>query len=772
MLTSTHWGTYRARVESGRLTALDPMPWDQNPSPIGQSLIDGVVAPCRVRRPAIREGFLRSGTDSRDARGAEAFVEVPWDEALDLVAAELTRVKREHGNQAIFGGSYGWSSAGRFHHAQSQVHRFLNCFGGYSYSVDTYSSGAARRVLPHVIGEMDALRRVHTSWAQLADNCEMFVALGGLPTRNAQVNSGGANEHAVANWIATMAQRGVRFVNISPVQHDLEGANAEWLAARPGSDTALLLALCYVVISERLYDQAFLDRYTVGFDQFRRYVLGQSDDQPKTPEWAAPLVELPAERIALLAREMAARRTMLNIAWSLQRAEQGEQPFWASVSLAALLGQIGTPGGGLGLGYSCTNDVGSGKSAFSGPRLPQGRNPVKSYIPVARIADMLRQPGEPFQYDGRDLTYPDIRLVYWAGGNIFHHHQDINRLIEAWRRPEVVIVNEQYWTAQAKHADIVLPATTSLERDDIGSSAGDGFMVAMKKIIDPVGEALDDHEIFRRLSDRLGIGPCFSEGRDAAGWLRALYDEAKGRAVASGFELPDFDAFWEREYLEYPVTHTDNVMLAAFRKDPGAAPLPTPSGRIELYSREVAGFGYEEAPGHAYWQPPQEWLGNDASAFPLHMLTPQPATRLHSQYDHGSTSRHAKIAGREPMTMNPQDAAERGIAEGDVVRVFNDRGQMLCGITLSDGIRPGVVSIATGAWYDPDRPGRIGALDKHGNPNVLTQDVGTSRLGQGCAAQSALVEVERFNGPLPEITAFEPPAFARHPRHEETSRNV
>jgi len=157
------------------------------------------------------------------------------------------------------------------------------------------------------------------------------------------------------------------------------------------------------------------------------------------------------------------------------------------------------------------------------------------------------------------------------------------------------------------------------------------------------------------------------------------------------------------------------------------------------------------------WQAPGEWLGADgARKFPLHLLSSQPRTRLHGQYDHGEVSQQSKIAGREPILLNTSDAAARDIEAGDVVRVFNDRGAFLAGVALSDGIRPGVAQIATGAWYDPDERG----LDKHGNPNVVTPDVGASRLSQGCAAQSALVQIERYDGPLPPVTAFEPPLVA------------
>ena len=298
---------------------------------------------------------------------------------------------------------------------------------------------------------------------------------------------------------------------------------------------------------------------------------------------------------------MARHRTMVNISWSIQRARQGEQAYWATVALTALLGQLGTPGGGLGFGYACTNLAGAVRKAFSGPRLPAGENAVDSVIPVARLSDMLLHPGETYEFDGQQRRYPDIRLVYWAGGNAFHHHQDINRLCEAWRRPETVVVHEQYWTAQAKFSDIVLPATTSLEREDIGSGGHDGFMIAMSAQIPPVGEARDDYAIFCDLAGRLGFGEAFSEGRDAGQWLRHLYEESRPRAQEEGIALPSFDDFWQQGVLEYSAPERPQIFLADFRADPQRYPLSTPSGKIELFSATVAGFGYRECPGHPWW---------------------------------------------------------------------------------------------------------------------------------------------------------------------------
>ncbi|MCV4261578.1 molybdopterin guanine dinucleotide-containing S/N-oxide reductase [Pseudomonas capsici] len=750
--TSLHWGVYRPQVVDGQLEALVPAEWDKDPSPIGDSVAGAIASPTRIKRPAVRRSFLHESGGRPDLRGQEPFVEVSWDVALDLVARELRRIKNAHGNQAIFGGSYGWGSAGRFHHAQSQLHRFLNCVGGYVFSTDSYSLGAGRVLMPHIVGNMDWLLAAHTSWRNLAEHCELFVAFGGLPAKNAQTSPGGASDHLLGEALQAMSKAGVEFVNVSPLRDDLIGPEKnEWLAIRPGSDTALMMALSWVLITRGLHDEAFVQRYTVGYERFRDYLLGHVDGQPKDPHWAEKLTGIAARQITELAQRMASKRTMINVAYSLQRSIHGEQPFWMTVTLAALLGQIGLPGGGFGLGYGCMNNTGSGRKAFSGPRFEQGSNPVKDFIPVARVADMLLNPGAPFDYNGQQRHYPDIRLVYWAGGNIFHHHQDLNRLLDAWQRPETIIVHEQYWTAQARYADIVLPATTALERNDIGSAASDRFMIAMQQAIEPVGEARDDYSILADLAQRMGVGDTFTEGRDASAWLRHIYEQSRERAETFGVQLPDYEQFWRDGLFEVQYPETDMILLKPFRDDPQANPLPTPSGRIEIFSERIAGFGYADCPGHPVW------LDKPATSFPLHLLSNQPRTRLHSQYDHGACSRASKIHEREPLTLNRSDAQARGVSDGDVVKVFNERGAFLAGVIVSGDIRPGVVQIATGAWFDPLVHGQRGSLEKHGNPNMITLDVGASSLSQGCAAQTASVEIVRWDGELPEVTAFEPP---------------
>ena len=241
-------------------------------------------------------------------------------------------------------------------------------------------------------------------------------------------------------------------------------------------------------------------------------------------------------------------------------------------------------------------------------------------------------------------------------------------------------------------------------------------------------------------------------------WLRHLYDVTRQQAARAGVEFPDFETFWQQGHVEVPAPEGGQVMFAAFRSDPEAHPLPTPSGRIEIFSETIDGFGYDDCPGHAVWLEPVEWLGSpDARRFPLHLVSNQPKTRLHAQLDNGVTSQERKVQGREPLTIHPDDAAARGIAEGDVVRVYNERGACLAGAMVKDAVRPGVVQMATGAWFDPVEADETAPLDRHGNPNVLTLDKGCSSLSQGPSANSALVEVERFAGEPPPITVFTPP---------------
>lgn len=760
-LTSFHWGTYRAECDGGKLLRLHPFERDVDPSPIGPGIVDVLDGPTRIQAPMVRKSWLENGPQlGGNRRGDEPFVQVSWETAEKLVAEELIRIRQTHGNEAIFAGSYGWASAGRFHHAQGHLKRFFNCLGGFVRSVNSYSLAAGEVIIDHVLGNYKDMIYKQTSWQSIIENTELFVAFGGLALKNAQIGQGGVGRHRQGEAMKQARAAGIDFINVSPIRSDVEEElEADWLAICPSTDVALMLAVAHTLLSEDLHDDAFLSKYTVGFPRFAAYLRGEPDGVTKSAEWAAPICGIAQEDIIKLARRMASHRTMLAASWSLTRQEHGEQPIWMLITLAAMLGQIGLPGGGIGLGYAAVNNIGLERQHLSFAALPQGSNEVSTFIPVARICDMLEDPGGRYEYNGQRLRYPDARLIYWAGGNPFHHHQDLNRFRKAWARPETVIVHEWCWNSLAKHADIVLPCTTPVERSDLSLNPRDPYLVAMQKITEPAGQARDDYDIFRALARRLGVDAAFSNGRSSRDWQRHLYEVTCRNVMKQGVKLPDLDSLERDGWHHIAPPDTPHVLLADFRSDPDTHRLNTPSGKIEIFSETIDGFGYADCPGHPSWLEPTEWLGGDTDSFPLHLLSNQPRTKLHSQLDHGAVSRAAKISERETVALHPQDAQARSIRPGEVVKVFNARGACIAAAVLDGNLRRGVVQISTGAWFDPAPADPDPGLCKHGNPNVLTVDKGTSQLAQGPVPLSCLVEVSKLDTAPPPVTAFDPPTI-------------
>ena len=738
---ASHWGSYTVLVEDGRIVGVEPLPQDPAPSPVIQSVPDWARPDRRVLRPIVRKGWLAGRRDGR-GRGDDPFVAVPWDEALDMVAGEIRRVARDHGNDSIFAGSYGWTSCGRFHHAPSLLKRMLNLVGGYTGHVDTYSIAAGPVILRHVLGDDAACGGYANSLDSIVRHTKTLVVFGGLSPRTAQTEAGGIGTHGLEGYLRQIAASGMRVIQISPLRDDLpDWVPCEWWPIRPNTDTALLLGVAGEILRAGREDRAFLDRCTSGAADWLAYLRGEADGAVKSADWAAPICGIAADRIRDLAAAMVDTRAMMTLSWSLQRARHGEQPYWAALGLAALAGQIGLPGGGVGYGYGSLGGVGVHLNTGRSPAISHGVKPNDSFIPVARIADMLLNPGGAFTYEGQTRRYPDVRMVYWAGGNPYHHHQDLNRLAEAWTRPETIVVQDPMFTATARRADIVLPASTSLERNDIAGNRRSDLVVAMQQAIAPVGQARSDFDIFRALAQRLGAGDAFDEGRDEMGWLRHLYDQTRTANAAQGHEMPDFDDFWQQGFAEVPLKR-QHTYLAGFRADPEGKPLPTESGKIVLGSQTLARLAHDDCPAVPTWLPPGEWLGV-ADQGELHLISHQPNGRLHSQLETGPASRADKRAGREQARLHPTEAAQRGIADGQPVRLWNARGACLATATICDKVAPGVVVLPTGAWFTPQ--GNSG-LEISGNPNVLTWDVPSSAFGQGCSAHTCLVRIEPWQG--------------------------
>ncbi|MCW8926158.1 MAG: molybdopterin-dependent oxidoreductase, partial [Xanthomonadales bacterium] len=667
--TCSHWGNYLVETDGAAITAIHPVSEDPNPSPIGQSLLDSLDKNVRIPQPMVRAGYLeREWNSDSSQRGIEPFVPVSWRNATELAARALQRTKDKFGNEAIYGGSYGWGSAGRFHHSQSQLHRFLNLFGGYTYSVASYSTAAAQAIMPHVVGIsfLQLVFQAPTS-EDIVKHTKTMLLFGGAAMKNTQVNAGGLGAHTARKQLRAMADSGVRMVCVSPVRDDVgtdhNGTfiDPEWWPCRPNSDVAIMLGLAHTLVAEDLYDKDFLARYTVGFERFLPYLMGETDGRPKDAEWAENLSDIPAVDIRQMARDLASRRSVLGISWSLQRQRFGEQPYWMITTLGAMLGDIGKPGGGVAYGYGCIHNMGFlGRKLppFKLGKLPQGKNPVATHIPVARISDMLLNPGETIDFNGKRVTYPDIHLVYWAGGNPFHHHQDLNRLRKAWQKPGTIIVNEQVWNTTARMADIVFPITTALERNDIGGSSYDHWFSPMKKAVEPFARSRSDFESLAGIARELGFEEQFTENRGEMQWVKHLYETTRSNAEKRDISMPSFDEFWAGgQFTIEPKVPDTRFPLEKFRDDPEKYPLKTPSGKIEIFSDTIEGFDYDDCGGHPMWFEKDEFIGSRRSeTYALHLVSNQPKTRLHSQMDHGVTSREAKIKGREVVRINPADA--------------------------------------------------------------------------------------------------------------------
>ena len=757
---STHWGTYKFSVDEDKKIKLDNWELDSSPTEFGLGLADAANDELRIKQPHVRKGWLENNCKSDGNRGRDSYIPVSWDEAFELASKELLETKKTFGNSSIYAGSYGWASAGRFHHAKSQVNRFFNLFGGFSSSFQSYSYAAAQTLLPHIIGlDLYSTLDEHTSWGALSKECELILMFGGMPLKNSKVSAGGVGKHTTEKGISKCFENGVEFINISPLIDDApEFLNAKQVSIRPNTDTALMLALANILIKNDSYDKEFIEKYTVGFESFSAYVLGKKNNQECTPSWASEITKIPVDLIKELADKIISKKTMISLSWSLQRASRGEQPLWMGITLAAMLGQIGTAGGGFGFGYSSVNSTGDSYDKIPWQSLPQGQNKIKDFIPVARVTDMLEKPGQEFIYDGQKLTYPDIKLIYWAGGNPFHHHQDLNRLVKAWQKPKTIIVNEIWWNPQALHADIVFPANTALERTDLMLNPRDPTIVANKSAMKSFENSKTDFEIFSGLANKLGFLEKFTGNKSEMDWIKFIWDRSskayKKAYINNDLSMPSFEEFWEKGYFEVPAPRTEKIMFDKFRKDPAHFPLQTPSGKIEISSETIANFQLPDCYSHPYWFEPYEWLGN-VDEYPLHLISNQPTHRLHGQLDNADESQKSKINGKEPVMINSKDAFDRDIKKGDIVMLYNARGRVLAGAKISDNVMPGVIVLSTGAWFDPNYDLNI---EKHGNPNVLTKDIGTSSLGQGPTCHTTLVELKRAKKEdILDVSIFENP---------------
>ncbi|MCG9096926.1 trimethylamine-N-oxide reductase TorA [Laribacter hongkongensis] len=773
-LTGSHWGAIRARVSGGKVVEVKPFEFDKHPTEMINGIIGLIYSPSRIRYPMVRLDWLKKREKSDTTqRGDNRFVRVTWDQALDLFYGELERIQKQHGPWALHTGLVGWRQTGQFHSCGNHM---LRAIGMHGLSVSTsgdYSTGAGQVILPYVLGSTEVYSQ-GTSWEVILKNSNTVIFWASDPVKNLQVGWN-CETHEAYDYLAQLkskiAARQIKVISIDPVKSKTQNyLGCERQYVNPMTDVPLMLALAHVLYTEKLYDKKFVDTYTLGFEKFLPYLLGQGADKTaKTPEWAEKICGVPAGRIRELARLMAKGRTQLIFGWAIQRQQHGEQPYWMGAVLAAMLGQIGLPGGGVSYAHHYSSiGVPSSGAAMPGafplnldpgktPKYPNGN--YKGYspvIPCARVIDALLEPGKVINANGNKVKLPPYKMVVHCGGNQWHRQQDRNKMKAAYRKLETVVCVDYTWTATCRFSDIVLPACTQFERNDIdayGSYSGRG-VIAMQKLVDPLFHSRPDFEIFRDLTRRFGRDKEYCRGMEEMQWLETLY-EACRKENARKFPMPPFGEFWKKGYVLFPAGQP-TVRHAEFREDAELNALGTPSGFIEIFSRKIANYGYADCPGHPVWMEKQERShgGPRSDRYPLWMQSVHPDKRLHSQMCDSEPMRQTyAVKGREPLYMSPQDARTRGIRNGDLVRIFNDRGQAIVGAVVSDDFPSGVVRLQEGAWYGPTGP-EIGALDTYGDPNTMTADIPSSSLAQAVSANTCLVQVEKFKGKVPEVTAF------------------
>jgi anaerobic dimethyl sulfoxide reductase subunit A len=681
----------KVHVKDERITRIGT---DERPMPSLKACIRGlaqkevVYAPDRITRPLKRMG----------ARGEDRFEPISWDEALDRVSKELVRVRAAHGNDAIllvdYSGSIsplqGFGKASR---------RFFSLFGG---CMTTWGITSYEAALFSVLATFGTVYTGATKDNFLHSKAIILWGFDPVVTRFGP---------DTVHYLRRAKKSGAGIFCVDPrLNHTAKALASEWIAIKPGTDTAMMIAMAFVMITEKLHDQDFIKAFTQGFEPFEGYVLGKEDGMPKTPAWAEGITGVKAERIARLAREYATLKPAALVAgWAPGRTAYGEQYHRAASTLAAMTGNIGIPGG------FAAGGIGRVPFGYLGKTFPVSGT-MGPQVHVSDVFDALLY--------GKSGGHPsDIKLLYVLGCNLLTQFLNANKGREALERPEFTVVHERFLTPTARFADIVLPVTTALEGDDIGQPwSGSPYFTFLNKAIEPLGETKSDLKIFSDLADRLGI-PGYNPNSDEE-WLHAFVEATPA--------LPGYEVFKQKGFHE---TKLPGPWVAFQDQIEKPVPFPTPSGKIEIWSSRISEMNNPLIPPiPKYIEPregPQEAL---ASPYPLQLVSPHARTRVNSQFDNIPG---LKEKADDVLWINPLDAGRRGLQSGDRVLLYNHRGRVTTTVKVTERIMPGVVSLDAGAWYRPDHEG----VDRGGCVNVLTRD-GKSPAG-AFPCNSCLVQVEK-----------------------------
>jgi anaerobic dimethyl sulfoxide reductase subunit A len=726
----------KVTVSDGRIVRIegDDRPLDSvedpqlRPCVRGRSYLRRQYHPDRLKYPMKRVG----------KRGEGRFARVSWDEAVGILAAGLTRIKNAHGNAAIYI-PYGTGSYNQLNGRQT-AQRLLNLFGGSLGFYNSYSWAAISNATPTVYGTA-VTGNQRQDWL----NARYILMWSWNP---AEMRDGTNSEY----FVRMAREKGARVVCVDPRMTLSAVALAdEWIPIRPGTDAAMMTAMAHVMISENLHDAAFVRSHCIGFDEsqmpdgcegaesYKDYILGTRDGTPKTPAWAERITGVPAETIARIAREYATIKPgVLYQGYGMQRRAYGEQVVRAGCVLAALTGNVGVPGGwasGIAL-----------QAPDGGPFwlvFPTGKNPVKAAIPSFLWTEAVLRGKEMGPADGVvgvEKLGTNIKLIWAVASNaLINQHGNINRtarILADESLVELLVVQDNFLTPTGRFADLLLPACTQFETWGLedGWKYGDEVLL-MPKIVEPPHETLSDYAICAKVAERLGLGEAYTEGRSERDWVSWAIEEYRKTRFPNIPALDEFEASNAGVY-SLPVT-TPAVAFADFRRDPVRHPLPTPSGRIEIFSKRLHDLGRpDEIPAVPKYV--QEWespFGPEAARFPLSVIGHHYLARVHSTMDNVDWLMEAFP---QRAFINPADAEARGLRDGDEVRVFNERGATVLPCRVSKRIMPGVIAIPQGAWWRPD----AGGIDRGGSVNVLSSERWTP-LAFGNAQHTIMAQVEK-----------------------------
>lgn len=656
-------------------------------------------------------------------RGEGKYEQITWDEAIEIIARNYQEVIDNYGPEAVYmnycTGNYGVTARPWF--------RLLNSLGnGYLAFYGNYSLAQLMWITPYIFGASVGAG----SSLSAARDSDLVLMFGTSPVETRQ---GGAVSHH--DYVAMREMTKGKIYVIDPRFNDsLAGRSDEWLPINPGTDAALVAAIAHELIENNQVDKEFLDTYCVGFDEatlpasaqgqnksYQDYIMGTGYDKvEKTPEWAAPITSIAADKIRALAGEIAAAKALfVDQGWGPQRRSNGEMTGWSICMLPILTGNIGLPG--------TSNGLREGSYSVNLTSMPDGENPVKAKISVFSMVDAIDRGHEMTEkadgVTGVEQLPCDIKFVInYAGNCITNQNSDINWVHDVMSdesKCQFVLGSDILMTDSLKYSDVILPDLFRLEQPSMIGTGGDGgYMLAGSEPYAPKFERKSAYDAAALIAAALGKEEAFTEGKTQEDWLRECYETSREKDP----ELPTYE-----EAMEMGVYTRKNpagavIAMAEFRADPVANPLDTPSGKIEIYSEALADYiaAHEFADDDFVAPIPvyaPEWYGAETvtDEFPLQLSGFHYRGRLHSSW--GGVEILKELNPQEAW-INPSDAAERGIEQGDTVRVENQFGAMELLAKVTPRVIPGTVACAQGAWHDADMNGD--RVDKGGCINTLT----------------------------------------------------